>query len=222
VVTARRGDCAQMDLLRGRLGPDEHVFDPDAEDYLVYRILDGLTDAYYPLIETTESRVDALEADVLGRPRREQLERIYRLKQDVHAFQRRVMAQRDYFPAAVDAIMAMPALSRGGRTYLRDVSDHLAQVAGELARQEADLTELTQTFFNANANKLNESAARLSVLATFFVVGTLITGFFGQNFGWLVDSIDSRTDFLVYGVGGLIVPLLVLSVYFWRRRDDLL
>ena len=222
VVTARRGECAQMELLRGHLGPNSghHHFDAGEEDYLVYRILDGLTDAYYPLIEANETRVDALEADVLGGPRRPQLERIYRLKQEVHLFQRRVTAQREYFPAAVDSIMAMPALSRGGRTYLRDVSDHLSQVAGELARQEADLTELTQTFFNANANKLNESAARLSVVATFFVVGTLITGFFGQNFGWLVDSIDSRTDFLVFGVGGLAVPLLVLSVYFWRKRED--
>ena len=217
VVTARRGSCAEMDLLRGRLEPRRA---PDAEDYLVYRILDGLTDAYYPLIDETEERVDALEADVLNRPRREQLARIYRLKQEVHGFERRVLAQREYFPSAVDAIMGLPGLSRGTRTYLRDVSDHLAQVAGELRRQDADLAALTETFFNANTNKLNEAATRLSVVATFFVVGTLVTGFFGQNFGWLVDNIDSRTDFLVFGVGGLVVPLLALSLYFWRRRDD--
>ena len=217
VVTARRGDCAEMDLLRGRLGPSPEA---DSEDYLVYRILDGLTDAYFPLIDATEQRIDALEGDVLSRPRRDQLERIYRLKQEVHAFERRVIAQRDYLPAAVDAIMALPSLSRGTRTYLRDVADHLVQVAGELHRQSTDLGALTDTFFNANANKLNESTSRLSVLATFFVVATLITGFFGQNFGWLTDAIDSRTDFLVFGVGGLVLPLGLLSVYFWRRRDD--
>jgi magnesium transporter len=217
IVTARRGECAEMDLLRGRLGPAPEA---DSEDYLVYRILDGLTDAYFPLIDATEKRIDALEGDVLSRPRRDQLERIYRIKQEVHAFERRVIAQRDYFPAAVEAIMALPALSRGTRTYLRDVSDHLVQVAGELRRQSTDLGSLTDTFFNANANKLNESTSRLSVLATFFVVATLITGFFGQNFGWLVRAIDSRTDFLVFGVGGLVLPLGLLSLYFWRRRDD--
>lgn len=216
VITARRGECAEMDLMLGRMDPAG----AETEDYLVYQILDGLTDAYFPLIEATEARIDALEADVLTRPRRGQLERIYRLKQESHGFERRVVAQRDYFPAAVDAIIALPGLSRGTRTYLRDVSDHLVQVAGEMHRQSADLTALTDTFFNANANKLNESASRLGVIATFFVVGTLITGFFGQNFGWLVRSIDSRTDFLIYGVGGLVVPLVALSVYFWRRRDD--
>ncbi len=217
VVTARRGSCSQMDLLRDRLGPERGDHD---EDYLVYRILDGLTDAYYPLLEETEDRIDALELQVLERSRREDLRRIYRLKQEIHGYQRRVFAQRDYFPVAVDAIMGLPTLSRGTRTYLRDVSDHLSQLASELHRQATDLAALTDTFFNANANKLNQVVTRLSVLATFFVVGTLITGFFGQNFGWLVDTIDSKRDFLLFGVGGLVVPMLVLSVYFWLRRDE--
>ena len=30
-----------------------------------------------------------------------------------------------------------------------------------------------------------------------------MTGFFGQNFGWLVRNIDTRHAFLVYGVGAL-------------------
>ena len=217
VVTARRGDCAQMDLLRQRLMPERHDHE---EDYLVYRILDGLTDAFYPLLQDTEERIDALEADVLERPRQEQLTRIYRLKQEIHGYERRVTAQRDYFPYAVDAVMALPALSRGTQTYLRDISDHLTQLAGELHRQNTELGALTDTFFNANADKLNRVVARLSVLATFFVVGTLVTGFFGQNFGWLVDAIDSQRDFLVFGVGGLVLPLLGLTIYFWRRRDD--
>jgi magnesium transporter len=216
LVTARRGACAELDLLRGRLqlGTDE------PEDYFVYRILDGLTDAYYPLITETEERIDALESEVLTRPRPGQLERIYRLKQQVQAHQRHVTAQRDAFPAAVEAILALPTLSHGTRPYLRDVADHLAQVAAELQRQAGDLTSLTETFFNANANKLNESAARLSVIATFFVVGTLVTGFFGQNFGWLVSHIESRTDFLLLGVAGPLALLGALSAYFWRRRGD--
>ena len=39
-----------------------------------------------------------------------------------------------------------------------------------------------------------------------FVLWTLVTGFFGQNFGWLVNNIDTKTDFLIFGVGGLVDP----------------
>ena len=217
VLTVRRGTCTRLDALRSELaGIDgEH-----GEEYLVHRILVALTDAYFPLVNALEMRVDALEDAVFHRTRRAQLEEIYRLRQDLSRHERRVAAQVAYFPAAVEAMLALPGLSRGTKAYLDDVADHLARVSAELGRQRDDLQSLTNTFFNANANKLNESAARLSVLATFFVVGTLVTGFFGQNFGWLVDSIDSRTDFLVFGVGGLLLPLLALCVYFYRRRDD--
>jgi magnesium transporter len=47
-----------------------------------------------------------------------------------------------------------------------------------------------------------------------------VTGFFGQNFGWLVNNIDSKHDFLLYGVGGLLVPSLVIGVLFWVKRKD--
>jgi magnesium transporter len=58
------------------------------------------------------------------------------------------------------------------------------------------------------------------VAGTFFIAWTLVTGFFGQNFGWLVDHIDGEGHFLVYGIGGLVIPSIALGVYFWRRRED--
>jgi magnesium transporter len=45
---------------------------------------------------------------------------------------------------------------------------------------------------------------------------TFATGFFGMNFGWLVNHIDSAESFLVLGVGGMIVPLIVAAVLLLR------
>jgi magnesium transporter len=190
------------------------------EDYLVYRILDGLTDAFFPAVTALEDRIDALEAEVLERPRRELLSRVYRLKQEVHELQRLIAGQRDQFQTVSEAILELAGLSRGTREYLRDVGDHLAQIGGELQRQTDDLTALTGIYFNASAERLNRTATRLSVVATFFVVWTLVTGFFGQNFQWLVDNVESEADFLVFGVGGLVVPTAILAAVLWRKRRD--
>jgi magnesium transporter len=217
IITARHETCVELDQLHEVLVPEKS----EAEEYLVYRILDGLTDAFYPVIEAIEHRVDGLEREVLQRARQIHLGAIYRLKQEVHDLHRRVAPQRDLFAATgADVIGSLPGLSHGSRTYLRDVADHLAQVAGELTRQNEDLMALTSTYFNSNTNRLNVTAARLSVVGTFFIAWTLVTGFFGQNFGWLVRSINSQRDFVGYGIGGLIIPTLVLGVYFWRRRQD--
>ena len=161
-------------------------------------MLDALTDALFPVVDDLEQRIDALEERVLRDTDRHQLGEIYRLKQEVQLLLRRIVPQRDQFGAATEAIMALPGLTRGSREYLRDIGDHLAQVTGELYRQADDLATLTSTYFNANQNRLNRLATRLTVLGTFFLIWTLVTSFFGQNFGWLTDHIDSFEAFLLY------------------------
>jgi magnesium transporter len=217
VVTIRRSTCTELDELHHELD----TADPKAEHYIVYRIFDVLTDAFYPIIEALEERIDAVEAQVLlHRPRREQLGEIYRLKQNVQELHRRVVPQRDHFLAGTDTILNLPGLSHGTREYLRDVGDHLAQIVGELHRQQEDLQALTALYFNANANRLNSVATRLTIGGTFFLAWTLVTGFFGQNFGWLTDNIDQKHDFMIYGVGALVAPTVIIGTVFWFKRKD--
>jgi magnesium transporter len=214
IVTVRRKPCAPLDKLHDTLMPEK----TDIEEYLVYRIFDSLTDAFYPVKDALERRVDALEAEVLDRPRQEQLTRIYRLRQEARELQRLVSDQRDQFQPG--PITGLAGLSHGTREYLRDVDDHLEQLAGELQRQNDDLLAVAGTYFNANTNRLNSVATRATIIGTLFIVWTLITGFFGQNFGWLVSNVDSRHDFLLFGVGGLVVPTVVLATLFWVKRRD--
>jgi magnesium transporter len=212
VLTVRREACAALDEMRERLLRE-------GAERPVYEILDTLTDAFYPVIEGLEEQVDAVEAQVLARTRREQLTTIYRLRQEVRELSRLVSVQRDEFQSASDDLQRLIALG-DARIYLRDIADHLDQVAGELHRQNEDLGSLTSTYFNANADRLNAIAARLTIVGTLFVLWTLVTGFFGQNFGWLVDNIDTRSDFLMFGVGALVVPTVILLTVFWVKRHD--
>ena len=217
LVTVRRVEYIELEALHHELDVTDHK----SEEYIVYKIFDVLTDAFYPVIDRLEQRVDALESHILlRRPSQDNLAEIYRLKQAVHELSRRVVPQRDRFITGSDAILALPGLSRGAREYLRDVGDHLAQISGELHRQQEDLTSLTATYFNANANRLNAVAQRLTIGGTFFLAWTLVTGFFGQNFGFLVRHIDTRHAFLIYGVGGLVIPTVIIGTLFWVKRKD--
>jgi magnesium transporter len=216
LVTVRRDPSEGLDRLHEMLVPEDV---PD-EDYAVYRVLDELTDAVYSVVDRLEDRIDTLEAEVLRLPDRHLLAVIYRAKQDVQHVLRTMLMQRDQFGVTTGVIHDLPGLSHGSRAYMADIRDHLAQLVGELHRQSDDLTALTGTYFNANQNRLNLTATRLTVLATFFLVWTLVTSFFGQNFGWLVRHISSFETFAIFGVGGLLVPTIPVGVFFWRRRQD--
>jgi magnesium transporter len=60
--------------------------------------------------------------------------------------------------------------------------------------------------------QLNERAYVVSVVATIFVPLTFITGFFGMNFGWMVDQIDNVVAFWLLGFG---VPIATAALS-WR------
>src|SRR5215207_4039692 len=216
LFTVRRAPSGELDELRAALTSE----DAQAEEYIVYRVLDGLTDALFPVVDRLEERIDALEELALRNVERGQLGEIYRLKQEVQGLQRKLLPQRDQFGAAMEAILALPGLTRGPREYLRDIGDHLEQVTGELYRQIDDLGALTSTYFNANTHRLNQLATRLTVLATFFLIWTLVTSFFGQNLKWLTDHIDTLEAFVIYEALGLVLPTLIAAVYFWRRRRE--
>jgi magnesium transporter len=216
MATVRQEGCQALDDLHAELA-QASIKDEEA---LVYRVLDGLTDAFYPVIEALESEIDALEREVLIRPRKEHLERTYRLKQDVRELYRLSAAQRDQFQGAHVSILGLEGFAKSTKPYLRDIGDHLTQITSEFGRQADDLFSLTQTYFNANADRLNAVASRLTVGGTIFVLWTVVTGFFGQNFGWLVDNIESRDKFLVLGVGALVIPTVILLTLFWVKRHD--
>src|SRR5919198_3406305 len=87
LITVRRDTCAVLDDIRGRVA--------EIHEHPVYSILDTLTDAFYPVLEGLEDRIDALEEQVLTRAQRYQLEAIYRLRQEVRETGRIASAQRD-------------------------------------------------------------------------------------------------------------------------------
>ena len=60
--------------------------------------------------------------------------------------------------------------------------------------------------------QLNERAYVVIVLATIFVPLTFITGFFGMNFGWMIDHVDTPVAFWL--LGG-VIPI-VTGVLAWR------
>ena len=65
--------------------------------------------------------------------------------------------------------------------------------------------------------QLNERAYLVSVLATIFVPLTFVTGFFGMNFGWMIDHIDGPIAFWLLGMVIPVATAALAWVFVLRR-----
>lgn len=72
-------------------------------------------------------------------------------------------------------------------------------------------------YLSTVSNRLNSVMKQLAVIAKIFLRVGFITGFFGQNFGWMIGHIRSWPVFLGLGIGTEIVALIALLGMFKRR-----
>ena len=215
VITVRQGVASDLRDARQRLERRPELLASGSSSVL-WAILDEVVDDYAPVVAGLERDIDEVEATVFSGSVAP-TERIYSLRHEATNFYRAVHPL-----LTVIATVKHTTLARELRPYLRDVQDHLIGVEEEVAAQR----DLLGTVLQANMAVLsveqtkvsvrqNTTIEQLTVLATVFLPLTFITGFFGQNFSWLVGHITGPAAFAIYGVGGLVVPLALL--FMWLR-----
>src|SRR5215469_10970177 len=215
VITVRQGVASELRGARQRLEQRPELLAAGSWSAL-WAILDQVVDDYAPVVAGLERDIDQIEATVFSGAVAP-TERIYSLRREATDFYRAVHPLLAVVTAVERATEAPPL-----QPYLRDVHDHLLLVNEEAAAQRdllGTVLEANMAVISVEQTKVsvrqNTTMQQLTTLATIFLPLTFITGFFGQNFAWLVRHISSPTTFIIYGLGGLFVPLALL--FLWLR-----
>jgi magnesium transporter len=221
VITVRRGAAAGLRGARQRLEQRTELLAAGSWSAL-WAILDQVVDEYAPVVAGLERDIDQIESTVFSGAAAP-TERIYSLRREATDFYRAVHPLLAVVTAVERATeVQAPQL----QPYLRDVHDHMLLVNEEAVAQR----DLLGTVLEANmavisveqtrvSVRQNSTMEQLTILATVFLPLTFVTGFFGQNFSWLVGHISGPVMFVGYGIGGLVVPLALL--FLWLRRRAL-
>ena len=215
VIAVRQGVASELREARQRLEHRPELLAAGSSSVL-WAIMDQVVDGYAPVVAGLDHDIDQIEATVFSGAVAP-TERIYSLRNEATDFYRAVHPM-----LAVSAIVERAAPKKM-RPYFRDVRDNLLLIDEEITDQRdllATVLQANMAVISVDQTKLsllqNSTIEQLTILATIFLPLTFVTGFFGQNFGWLVRHIDSPGKFIIYGIGGLLLPLLML--YLWLRR----
>jgi magnesium transporter len=216
LVTSHQRRCLALEEAHERLEAQT----PRSEQFVVYRVLDGLTDTFFPILDRLDDRMERLDGEIFDRPEPSQLEEIVALRRELVALRRVVTPQRDLLARGIDDILEIPGLEADSRNYFRDVYDHALRISDQIDSYRDLLAGTRDAYLSVVSNRLNQITKQLTVVATIFLPLSFIVGFFGQNFKWMVEGIDSEADFVVLGLGSLV--LSVIGLLFWFKRGSYL
>ena len=120
-----------------------------------------------------------------------------------------ISPQRDLFSSIVTGVETFPGMTDDDQRYFRDVYDHLIRIGDMVDTYRDLLTGAMDVYLSTVSNRLNAVMKQLAIIATVFMPLTFLTGFFGQNLGWMVVHAAGLGHFLVFGIG---LELMTLAI----------
>ena len=115
--------------------------------------------------------------------------------------------QRDMFASLMGGVADLPGMTEEDERYFRDIYDHLIRISELIDTYRDLLTSSMDVYLSTVSNRMNVVMKQLTIIATIFLPLSWLTGFFGQNFGFLVRHIAGWEPFLFYGLGFEVVAL---------------
>jgi magnesium transporter len=180
----------------------------------LYRLLDTLVDTMFPYLAAMDDRIDDLQDQIFASPKEEQLAALFALKRQVVDMRKMVTPQRDMVSSMLAHVIEIPGMTAESEPYVRDLYDHLIRIS-DMVDSYRDL--LSGSLDAYMSNRLNDVMKQLTIIATVFLPLSFLTGFFGQNFAWLVNRIGSLTAFVAIGLGTEVVAVVALLALFRSR-----
>lgn len=174
-------------------------------DFIFYLIGDTISDSYFPLLDTIGEDIDRLEDAILLSPKKENMDKVFTLKQDMVFLRKIVSPMREVFNnlSRKDSTL----ISEKNILYFRDVHG-LLLMAYEMIDSYRDMVgNVLEIYLSTISNRMSEIMKRLTIIATIFMPLSFLTGFFGMNFTmipfgspWLLIVMLTLTALLPVGM----------------------
>ncbi len=179
--------------------------------FLLYTLLDGIVDRYYPVLEGYSERLTDLEEEVLENPTHRTLEEIHRIKRELLLVRRAAWPMRDMIAQLQRD--THEGLSATAQTYLRDVQDHCAQIIDLVESYREIASGLAETYVSVVSNRTNDVVKVLTIIGTIFIPLTFLAGVYGMNM-----PIPENRSPIAYPLFWVACVVLAGGMLLWFRR----
>ena len=175
-----------------------------SDQYVVYAVVDSMVATVFDALDEAELALEHLgltSADI--RMGRTPMAALRAINSRLSGMRRRVGPQRGLVDRVIVELGRVEGLAADDEPYFERIGRQLNRLVDAI---DAAADALSKGI----SLRLNETTYWLTVVATIFLPLTFITGFFGMNFGWMVDRVDTALAFWLLGIGTLVVGVALI------------
>lgn len=196
-----------------RLGPG-HLLER-GPDFLLHAIVDGIVDAYFPVLDRIDDDIDGLQDAVIERPTAWTLQRLFALKRELITLRRAVAPAREILNQLTNRDLDVIAPEHV--IYFRDVYDHLIRVTDELDTNRELVAGTLEVYLSQVNNNLSAIMKRLTGVTVVLAGIGALAGLFGMSEAGLALAGGEAAGFWV--VTAAIVAIALGTAIVLRRID---
>lgn len=182
-------------------------------DYLAYALIDAVVDSYFPIVDATGDKVDAIEDELLASPQKHHISQLHGLRRSTSLLKRTLWPLRD----AVSALIRSDAtfISAETKVYFNDTLDHAIRLSESVESQRETMIGLIEMQLSLSQARTNEIIGVLTIVSAIFIPLTFLAGIWGMNFDYMPELGS------VYGYPaalGFMACVAIGLVLLFRRR----
>jgi len=193
-------------------------------DLLFYVFLDFAVDAYYPILDEVENRLEELDKQAITtfKTRVRRMENVVTLITTVGSVRKRLMTLRRSLTPTRDMLGmvmrgAVPLVADSSLRSFRDVYDHSFQLLETIDNDRDRTSDVRDLYISLHSASTDNTIKVLTLVATIFLPLTLLAGIYGMNFtpGFFQPGSGDPIGFYT-----LILAMFVISlgfVYYFKR-----
>lgn len=181
-------------------------------DYLLYLILDGLVDQYFPILYKIDDELEHLESEYFLRPNQRMINRVFFIRKRLHSIRRSVEPLQDVVRQILQT--QTEKWKTKHRIYYADIYDHLSKLLELIDTFLQIGIDLINSYTSLGSQRMNRIMMVLTMITTIFMPLTLLAGIYGMNFDNMPELHWKYGYYFVLGVMSLVAGAMLI----WFRR----
>jgi magnesium transporter len=181
VVTVSHNPISAIENLEKDLNKEEkgRVF-IESSDLFVYEILKRVLREFNKRLDTVEEQIDDIEDRLLKKPKHNVVQQIFNIKKVLIYFHKGLGANKEVI-ATLDRGQ-IPQIQKKNLPWFRELYYDVNQLIDMEATYRDVVTGTLDLYTSSLSNSINDTMKKLTVVASFILIPTLISGIYGMNF----------------------------------------